>query len=270
MDYKLFIDGGGTSTKVYLTDLQHQIIAKSVFEGMNIQQGPLKILKNLTMIRDSIDKEICEVYLGMPGVHEFQDKPGILQIFAKSQVVEIITDIEVQEKLYIQDESYYMLCLGSGTIMIEKDQEHKKFLNGFGGIFQDQGSAFKFAQNFIAEAIIDWQNDLKTRFVDYVYEFFDIDDMEKVKLIYQNWNDIKPQLLSFSRNLLTQRFQDYEPEILKILQVNATEFFTYLQKVKLKPSIKKIYIFGGLFNSEYYKTLFSTEFKKLNLTPIFN
>ncbi|ARU91531.1 hypothetical protein SCLARK_00923 [Spiroplasma clarkii] len=31
--------------------------------------------------------------------------------------------------------------------------------------------------------------------------------MEKVKLIYQNWNDIKPILLSFSKELLTEKIK---------------------------------------------------------------
>ncbi|ARU91530.1 hypothetical protein SCLARK_00922 [Spiroplasma clarkii] len=156
--YKLFVDGGGTSTKVYLTDPQHNILETKVFAGMNIQQGVNKILQTVQEIKDYFTNNFEEIYLGMPGVHEFQAKPEIIKIFASvCQNTQIVTDIEVQEHLFITEASYYMLCLGSGTIMIEKDQQHKKFLNGFGPMFQDDGSAFKFAQNFIAKALVDWQ-----------------------------------------------------------------------------------------------------------------
>lgn len=266
---KIFIDGGGTSTKVYWKI--NDVIDFKIFAGLNIQNNEENALKTLSLIALFLKKfNVENIYIGMPGIERYSRKENILKIFKNNGQINIMTDIEVQELLFCKGKNYLMMCVGSGLIMIERTKTKKRILNGYGAIFQDHGSSFKFASKFIEQAILDSQNMIESKYVIYTKKFFNILEIEDVKLIYQDWNQIKPQLMKFTVFILLTHYNDLKKEADTILEVIFEEFSKYMNKVILDKSIKDVFIFGGMVKNAFYQGLFKKYFKDKGYNCFFN
>ncbi|AHI53008.1 hypothetical protein [Spiroplasma culicicola] len=265
MEYTLLIDGGATTSKVYLIDSNKNIYSKEIFKGMNLYTNTNESLAELAKINENYkEHNIKNIYLGAPGIHEFKKYEKLLEIFKeKCNIgnIHILTDIEVQEFLFCEHENYLAISLGSGTVMIEKVNESKRIMSSFGPLICDEGSAYMFAKEFIKEAIIEKEKfNFKSKFIKYTLDFFGFKDIEEIKTLYADWNLIKPNFLKFSRYILLEQQFVLTSEINIILEKISRYFFEYIDSTKINYLIKTIYIFGGMVKNEYYRKLLTSGF----------
>ncbi|ALD66526.1 hypothetical protein [Spiroplasma cantharicola] len=273
MKYNLLIDGGATSTKVYLLDANKQIIKKDIFDGVNLYTKTNQSLAELFKIYQKY-KEYCleKLYLGAPGILEFKQYKLIYNIFNNKIIkknIYILTDIEIQELLFCEKESYLAISLGSGSVMIENVKGKKRIMSSFGPLIADEGSAYTFAKEFIKYAIIDKEREKSSsNFIKYTLEYFNFKDIEELKTLYKNWNAVKSKFLKFSVYILIKNYNALINEINCILDILARNFFEYIDLTKINKKINIVYIFGGMVKNKYYKSLLISGFNKRNYEVI--
>lgn len=262
----LLIDGGATSTKTYVVE-SSKIISTNTFEYMSIQMHEIHSLSVLEKIKEYYkDLDLVRIFIGCPGVHQYKKPENIKKIFQNS---EIMTDIEIQDMLYIKDiKNHYIMSLGSGTIILEIENEKKRFINSFGPFVGDDGSAFGFAKLFLKQSIMDYdKKNINSVYIKMALEAFDCKNVEDIKKVYDDWNTIRSKFLEFAKKILTNKYSKNKEEIDFILKQNIDNLITYIKYIDLKKDFP-FYIVGGMSKNEFCNKYLITKLNSLGFKMV--
>lgn len=268
MQNNIFIDGGATTTKVYLvSDNNKDIIECNIFDGMNIQtqtNASLQVIEKIANFFNILNYKIQNIYVGMPGIHQFKNKnllTDLLSKINKEANIIILSDIEIQKKLFCDGDNYLAISFGSGMVMISQVRGIEKISGGWGHIFSDEGSAYSFACTWIKQAIFDYENNVdESNFIKKTLSFFSWKNMQQAKELYNDMNIVKPIFQKFTVDIMLTDFVEYEIEIDLVLEIMKNDFFNYFDRIKFDSKIEKIILLGGMIKNNHFYNLLKNAF----------
>ncbi|AHI54288.1 hypothetical protein SSABA_v1c08890 [Spiroplasma sabaudiense Ar-1343] len=258
----IYVDGGATSTKIYLCDENKKILDKLVGPRLNLVAFETESLRNLNEIKKLIfDFRAFPIKFGIPGIRMY-DKEKIKSFFVQDFLdIEFLTDIELQAELLVSEKEFNFMSLGTGSVNLEKTLKSSRIIGGWGHLFGDYGSAFDFGKTWIRHGINDFENKKPdSNFIKSTCEYFKIKDFEEIKKMYLDQDNFKQKISEFTVNILT-----IIPNMILEKKIVSEEIIkklvTDLKNSNFNTNLT-LYVSGGLLSSKEYRSVFLEQFYK--------
>ncbi|NMA86873.1 MAG: hypothetical protein GX968_06075 [Tissierellia bacterium] len=198
--YLIGIDGGGTKTKGYISDLEGNVLASAIGGSSNyLSAGRTTAKESLEQVINSlcnkinINKEQTEIIsLGLAGAGRKEDKKII---------EEIIREIGINNKIIINNDAYISLVgahgqekgiitiSGTGSISLGIDGNGKLHrTGGWGHILGDEGSGYYFGKEALIAIMKAYDGRGEgTTIRDKILDYLGFNSEEKIpKYVYNN------------------------------------------------------------------------------------
>ncbi len=198
--YLIGIDGGGTKTKGYVSDLEGNVLASAIggssnylSAGRTIAKGSLEQVINSLCNKININKKQIEIIsLGLAGVGREEDKKVI---------EEIIREIGINNKVIINNDAYISLVgahgeekgiitiSGTGSISLGIDSNNKLYrTGGWGHILGDEGSGYYFGKEGLVAIMKAYDGRVEdTSIKQKVLDYLGFDTEDRIpKYVYSN------------------------------------------------------------------------------------
>jgi N-acetylglucosamine kinase-like BadF-type ATPase len=191
----------------------------------------------------------------------------ILEDIFKNTKLELMSDIEGLHKAIFNNNKGAVVICGTGSIVYGKDSNQNTFrAGGWGHLFDDEGSGY-----WISAQIINKSLKYRDRIHGYdeifekLLEFYNFNDIESLVNL-QMEKDFKAKISSFTKVALSNP----TPLVDKIVE-EGTKILYEKSKIILNKIEEEndLYLYGSLFNSEYYLNKFKSKFNNFNL-KVFN
>lgn len=273
--YLLGIDGGGTKTKIYLSDFNSKIILNAEFSGSNYLAKGLnntaKVISDIFKFIDNNNIEINQIEgicFGAAGAGRDKDKNLLKNIFIS---------LGYKGPIFVYDDAYISLVgahgkekgaitiSGTGSIALAVDDNKNVYrVGGWGHIIGDEGSGYyigKLALNAIFRAYDGRCN--STELANSILEYLKLNSIEDL-LYYIHENSIdKSRIAKLAEIVIKCALgNDYISERIIENAIDELIFMTSTIRRKVKNDIDISYS-GGLFKNEYFKGLFIEKINKL-------
>ncbi len=265
------IDGGGSNTKLLLTDTNLNILEESV-------GGPSNFLK---IGHESASRNIYELVI--PFIHKYKNDEFYIVIgtagagrkndaeefelnlrnsFYRNTVVKVVSDAEITLKGAFENEKGAILIAGTGSILYYKSDREVSRVGGFGRLIGDEGSGYSIGRkglNTLAKILDGRLQSSGIRII--AEEKFEINSQESlINKVYKGSFDIA----SFAEVVIEAAKQRDEYS-LKILEEEAVELFDHITTLIGKENLKKLNLVltGGLLsNDNIFKSILMNKIKK--------
>lgn len=262
------IDGGGTNSRIIITDNNLHTIASSNANSTNIYSvGKDMVLQNLQeLIYKSCNiasispSELEYGCIGSAGLDRADEKQFFKNAFTKicpNAKVALCTDAEIMLVGGLNSFEGYCLIAGTGSIALARNQNGQlERRGGLGYMLGDEGSALWIAYEAIKRSYRSYEHrDIKSDMLYHLLKFFNLDKKEDfITLLHNNFDKASiakacPLVFELSKqgDLLANDIIDKAlNELLRLVQ-------SIIYAMPLKN--KKIVLSGGVLNN-------NCEFKK--------
>lgn len=274
------IDGGGSNTKLLLTDINLNLLEESV-------GGPSNFLK---IGLDSASQNVYELVI--PFIHKYKESRFYIVIgtagagrkndadefefnlkkyFYQNAVVKVVSDAGITLKGAFENEDGAILIAGTGSILYYKSDKVVNRVGGFGRLIGDEGSGFSIGRkglNTLAK-IFDGRL-LSSLLMNLAEEKFEINSQELLitKVYKESFN-----IASFSEVVIEAANQG-DKYSLDILKEEAEELFIHITTLIRKENLKKLNLVltGGLLSNDniFKSTLINKINKELPQVEVVN
>jgi len=279
---KLFIgiDGGGSNTKLLLTDINLNLLEESI-------GGPSNFLK---IGLDSASRNVYE--LAIPFIHKYKESRFYIVIgtagagrkndaeefefnlkkyFNQNTKIKVVSDAEITLKGAFKNEDGAILIAGTGSILYYKSGEGVNRVGGFGRLIGDEGSGYSIGRkglNTLAK-ILDGRLH-SSILMNLAEEKFGINSQELLitKVYKESFN-----IASFSEVVIEAANQG-DNYSLDIIKEEAEELFIHITTLIRKENLKELNLVltGGLLSNDniFKSTLINKINKELPQVEVVN
>lgn len=274
------IDGGGSNTKLLLTDINLNLLEESV-------GGPSNFLK---IGLDSASRNVYELVI--PFIHKYKENRFYIVIgtagagrkndadefefnlkkyFYQNAVVKVISDAGITLKGAFENEDGAILIAGTGSILYYKSDKVINRVGGFGRLIGDEGSGYSIGRkglNTLAK-ILDGRLQ-SSLLMNLAEEKFEINSQELLitKVYKESFN-----IASFSEVVIEAANQG-DKYSLDILKEETEELFIHITTLIRKENLKKLNLVltGGLLSNDniFKSTLINKINKELPQVEVVN
>lgn len=166
MEYLLSVDGGGTKTEFYVSDIQGNILHEFVLGGSNyksvgIENMKLVFQEGMNTVKEKFQITYDDIKHSVWGISGYDSKKdyeliekGILQTGISSNKVHLCNDGVLG--FYAQSNHWgVVISSGTGSIVIGVDQEGKTIrIGGWGFHISDIGSGYWIGNKVVQELLL--------------------------------------------------------------------------------------------------------------------
>lgn len=274
------IDGGGSNTKLLLTDINLNILETSI-------GGPSNFLK---IGLDSASRNVYELVI--PFIHKYKESRFYIVIgtagagrkndadefefnlkkyFYQNAVVKVVSDAGITLKGAFENEDGAILIAGTGSILYYKSDKVVNRVGGFGRLIGDEGSGYSIGRkglNTLAK-ILDGRLH-SSPLMNLAEEKFEINSQELLitKVYKESFN-----IASFSEVVIEAAIQG-DKYSLDIIKEEAEELFIHITTLIRKENLKKLNLVltGGLLSNDniFKSTLINKINKELPQVEVVN
>ena len=285
--YFFGIDGGGTYSRLALTDRQGKVLAISESGSTNIYSiNKEDVFDNLSRLLDSaletagLEKtDLAAGCLGSAGLGR-EGERVLFQEFFDMLIwpdfpVKLCSDGEILLCGGLENLEGYCLIAGTGSIALGRSREGKLVRSGgHGYMLGDEGSAAWIGKTAIARLIRSLENrDLATNMLDPILQKAGLAEAGDI-IHYVHYTADKVKLASLAP-IVTDAARKGDPLALDILHKGAEELALLVKSVMGQSpwiSRKEIVLAGGVIQNdeivtEKLKEILAREFPELRLTP---
>ncbi|MCZ7602294.1 MAG: BadF/BadG/BcrA/BcrD ATPase family protein [Melioribacteraceae bacterium] len=258
------IDGGGSNTKLLITDENLNVLTEDVggasnFLKIGFEEAVLNVINLLDPhLNNYKDHEIALV-IGTAGAgrkdsaEKFQDY--LSESLPKTQHIKVVSDAEITIKGAFENEDGAILIAGTGSILFYKIENIINRVGGFGRLIGDEGSGYSIGQKGLNlfSKMVDGRINKSELFLIAKTELKVNSTNELIDLIYKNNYEIS-QFAEVVINAASKGIQD----AINILQSEANELLIHLKAMcdSVKFDRLNLILTGGLLQSEnYYKKM---------------
>ncbi len=193
MKYLMGVDGGGTHSRLLVTDLNGNEIYQGIGKSTNIESNDLETVKKNFMDlfqefhnRTNYSKEEClSICIGTAGV----DTPESLNLITDLTgnlgyqcFIEVMNDSEIALAAETKGKPGIIIISGTGSIGFGVNECGKKWrVGGFGYLVGDEGSGYWVARKGIGAALQDFDHSgPKTILTDMLKEKLELERFDKI------------------------------------------------------------------------------------------
>lgn len=193
MKYIMGVDGGGTHSRLLVTDLNGNEIYQGIGKSTNIESNALETVKKNFMdlfqefhIRTKSSKEDClSICIGTAGV----DTPESLDLISDlignlgyHCFIEVMNDSEIALAAETKGKPGIIIISGTGSIGFGVNECGEKWrVGGFGYLVGDEGSGYWVARKGIGAALQDFDHSgPKTKLTDMLKEELNLERLDKI------------------------------------------------------------------------------------------
>jgi N-acetylglucosamine kinase-like BadF-type ATPase len=284
MQYFIGIDGGGTKSRLIISD--ETLNKKSIYIGNSINIFSVGTEKCFSALKDLIDtslnkekidvskvQRICIAGAGLAREYELKEFNNFFRTHYPSMETIFTTDIRALMVGALKDKAGICLIAGTGSVCMGQDS-NKNIVRagGLGWRLGDEGSASFIAQEAIKRSIKSFeQRDLDTNMLNPLLDFFNLNSInEAVK--YFHSSSLDKATVSSAASIVTEYAMNNDPLALDILKISANELFKLVLSVHNRlPRVTKreIVTAGGVFeHDEIVNNFFDEEINKYNLALV--
>ncbi|HET53603.1 MAG TPA: hypothetical protein ENN33_00120 [Ignavibacteria bacterium] len=274
------IDGGGSNTKLLLTDINLNILETSI-------GGPSNFLK---IGLDSASRNVYELVI--PFIHKYKESRFYIVIgtagagrkndadefefnlkkyFYQNAVVKVVSDAGITLKGAFENEDGAILIAGTGSILYYKSDKVVNRVGGFGRLIGDEGSGYSIGRkglNTLAK-ILDGRLH-SSPLMNLAEEKFEINSQELLitKVYKESFN-----IASFSEVVIEAAIQG-DKYSLDIIKEEAEELFNHITTLIRKENLTELNLVltGGLLSNDniFKSTLINKINKELPQVEVVN
>lgn len=272
INYYIGIDGGGTSTKAYLSDENGIILSFAKGDSSNYQViGIEKCLLSINNVLDDLFKKIelkkedqIFSYLGLAGIDTDEDYITMYPYLNKIKYLEntyLVNDSDLALAGANASHKGIVLIAGTGSIALAFDENgYKKRVGGWGHIFDDKGSGYDIAVNSLQSFFRSFDGrDEKSLLYDLILEHFKLNNAEEVfNKVYVNQMERKE--ISKLSKVIFKAYEKGDEKAKKIIintALELSELIIAVLKEKdfninsiLKNGTLEVPLVGGIFKSD--------------------
>ena len=272
------IDGGGTKTKIVITDLDAKIIDSTVIGPSSIDTVPIKKsidticygIKSL-MTRNNLKGKIISIFVGLGGISSMKDIERINTMLRKN---EYISNIAVINSANDVENAWYAGCsgrasialiVGTGSVAYGVDEDNNNWrAGGISFLEGDYGSSYDLALRSLKYLAKTIDNRIETTpYMEFLKQELNIKSLKDLVLFFEKYIPKRTQLANFAK-LVTEWAIKGDNIALRIVEEGTTELVNMIKAVDKTINLrnKEVSIIGSLgnFNSPYKTMLF----KKIN------
>lgn len=220
------IDGGGTKTLLRMTDLNSEVLAERLGDGLNLCSiEHEQVRENLVRILDEAvasvpQAKVLSICLGAAGVmnQEHTDfMKEIIKPYAKH--VQVFNDAHIAMHANLKDGSGIVLTSGTGSIYYGKNQKGKVLqIGGWGHLMGDEGSGYQIGLQALKTVARNYDRQKKdSELLRLLLEYLDCEDFPAlVTCVYDKCQE-KRQIAALANlvNLAAERGDEDAVGILK-------------------------------------------------------
>ncbi len=281
MQYFLGVDGGGTKSRLIISDENLNKISITLGDSINIfsvgEQKAFKSLKTLietALIEQHISiKDVKRICVASAGLARKYDTKVFGNFFKKNYpTLNTIFTTDIRALLVGAFKNNDGICLiaGTGSIAMGQDLNNNVIRSGgFGWRLGDEGSASFIVQEAIKRSLKSLEKrDLETNMLPDLLNFFNINEIDNAILYFHNPSLDKATVAS-AAFIVTEYAKKNDLLALDILKQSAKELFKLVLSVNNRLTIipkRKIITAGGVFeHDEIVNTFFNDEINNYNL-----
>lgn len=259
----LGLDGGGTHLRATVIDNEKVIYSKKLNKGVNLTSNTEKHIKETFLeLKNDIDEieHICASFSGAGTIKRKELLKSILNEIFKSKKITIYHDAEGILHSSVKKRGTVVIS-GTGSVVFAKNGEQLKRSGGWGHLFSDKCSGYWFGLRVIQE-IFNYRDDLREN--DEIFEkllnHFSTKEIEDLTDL-QNRKDFKTYIASFSKVI----FSNITPLVKSIIEEGLNDLIPRCQQMMNFSNSSKVYVHGGVFNSEYFMKEFKSKLKNAEI-----
>lgn len=257
------MDGGGTSTKVYL------------YDGMNISSSSFPSSSASTVGLDSAVERIVQIgrsfghlegiAISLAGLDTERLRTRATELIVKglsdvSSLVKVEHDAHVV--LLSNALSGCIVISGTGTIAYGYDGSSRYVMADRGWLVGDVGGGFWLGRQALRLALLEFQGVRPSRKVSKSIGFSTEEQL--IEFLYNN-SCFQDRIASFAPALL-ELVEDDE-EVSLTVEQGVTELARNVESVCRKVNSQVVYYHGGMFNSHIYTEMFKKQLTSIEAKP---
>ncbi len=279
----LGVDGGGTKTKVVVVDKEGNILREGIGgPGNHLVVGVDGVAKSIVQgLGDYRNHAFDIAIIGMGGAGF---EPSVRKRLA-NEIKKVINakTIEVYNDCYValigaigKRKKGMIILSGTGSMVIGIDSANRYYkAGGWGHLLGDEGSGYRISYDAIRAVMSYWEGmGPYTILVDALSTHFGFSSFQDVIDFFYIKGGDRKKVASFSPSVVRAAKEgDFIAN--KILRDNIKSLVRGVGSVKIKIKDDYVSYGGGMFNSNYYKTIVGEELqimgfelKKPVLSPI--
>jgi Predicted N-acetylglucosamine kinase len=255
MKYIIGIDAGGTSSKGASYQINGELIKEEVVGFGNFAVDIIKTKLHLEelinkLIEPNKNNELKAIYLGVAGIGSFPQKDQYLKELELqySTKVKLMSDIALTKQACLKGNNGIMFILGTGFACIGSNDNKELLFGGWGHIIGDHCSGYALGIAAIRKVIFDYENQSFSELSKNILDFFEIDDVMKLKEITYQYP--KDKVASIAKLIIELSFKN--KDALEILTLEITKLAETLERLITALNFKKevnIVGFGSIFEN---------------------
>lgn len=265
------IDGGGSSTKLVLTDSELNILEESVGGPSNfLKIGHETASRNVYELAipfiDKYKKTNFYLVIGTAGAGRKNDAEefefNLKNFFYQNTTIKVVSDAEITLKGAFKNEDGAILIAGTGSILYYKSGKGVNRVGGFGRLIGDEGSGYSIGSKGLNTIAKMFDGRLKhSQLLNNITDKFGIDSQDKlINTVYKENFDIA----SIAEIVIDTAVQG-DTYAFNIIENETNELLEHLVALIRKEKLGKLNLVltGGLLSNEnFFKTMLLNKIEK--------
>lgn len=254
------IDGGGSNTKLLITDFGLNKLAESSggatnFNRTGYEEAVLNVENLIEPFLAEYDDADITLVIGTAGAGRKTDAEQFEAYLKESitnvNMLKVVSDAEITLKGAYENEDGAILIAGTGSILYYKLKNQIGRVGGFGRLIGDEGSGYSIGRKGInlLSKMLDGRIE-KSLLADLAREKFGIDSPESlITKIYKENFDIP-----FFAEIVIKAAENEDSHSQKIIEVETNELVVHLKAVIINEGLKEINLVltGGLVSENNF------------------